>query len=504
MLAVVAALAALAVVSAQPVPDEDWGYVTIRPGAHSFWWLYGANTSARAEAPLILWLQGGPGASSTGFGNFAETGPLDWDLKPRASTWLNAPVNMLYVDNPVGAGFSYVDDLSLLPKTNAAIAADLVVLLAAFFATHPALQSSPFFLFSESYGGKMSASLAPALLAAIDAGTVKANFKGYVMGDSWINGTAHVDAWCPFLRAVDLLDDAQLQQCLAPVRECDAATAAGDWAGAINAWGKTEGVIDSLTDGVDFYNILVHGSAGDISPRPPLARLQTRRPELQLGAAALALAPPGVCPRMLQRLFTNHLSVYLGDPLDALMNGPIRAKLGVIPANVTWGGQSSAVFSALSGDFMRPVVAEVDAALAGGRINVTVEEGQLDLICSNAGADLWMRQLQWEGMAGFYASAREPRYPSAEAQQLGATSGFVKRYGTLTKYDGAWPHTRSTFSRPLLRHGARARARTPQPLSPLCASPLPPPAVLSAGHMVPSDNPQGALAMVRELTGQEW
>ena len=460
-------LCALAASSAQPIPDESWGYVQVRPGAHSFWWLYGANTTgARADAPLILWLQGGPGASSTGYGNFAEIGPLDWNLAPRPSTWLNAPANLLFVDNPVGAGYSYVDDLSLLPRTNDDIAKDLVALLAAFFAKSPALSATPFFVFTESYGGKMAASLAPALLAAIDAGTVKANFRGYVMGDSWIHGTDHVDAWCPFLRAVDLLDDAQLKECLVPVKECDAATAAGDWQGAINFWGKTEGVIDGLTDSVDFYNILRHGSAGDIAPRTPPRRLQRRRPELKLGAAALALAPPGVCPRALQRLFTNHLSAYLGDPLDALMNGPIRAKLGVIPSNVTWGGQSSAVFSALSLDFMRPVVAEVDAALAGGRINVTVEEGQLDLICSNAGADLWMRRLQWPGMAGFYASAREPRYPSAEAQQLGETSGFVKRFGTLTKYDGAWQALQE-------QEGGEVLALPPNPTPSLNATPTP-------------------------------
>ena len=434
--------AALAAAAAQPIPDEDWGYATVRTGAHSFWWLYGANTTTAAERPtkpLILWLQGGPGASSTGYGNFAELGPFDWFLNPRPSTWLNAPANLLFVDNPIGAGYSYAEDVKTqLPKTNAAIAADLVALFAIFFAKYKSLQATPFYVFTESYGGKMAATFAVALLAAIDAGTVKCNFKGFTMGDSWIDGTDHVDAWCPFLRSVDLLDDAQLEQCLVPVKACDAATAAGDWQGAINAWGQAEGVIDGLTDGVDFYNILVHGSAGDIlldaagNSKPNTRR---RKPELRMNARALALAPPGVDRAMLQRLYTNHMSAYLGDPLDALMNGPIRAKLGVIPANVTWGGQSDAVFSTLSLDFMKPVWADVDAALASGRLNVTVEEGQLDLICSNAGADLWMKRLQWAGMSGFYAAKREPRYPSAQAQQLGATSGFIKRFGPLTKYD---------------------------------------------------------------------
>ena len=61
------------------------------------------------DKPLVMWLQGGPGGSSTGFGNFEEIGPLTVDLKPRETTWLNE-ANLLFVDNPVGAGFSYVTD----------------------------------------------------------------------------------------------------------------------------------------------------------------------------------------------------------------------------------------------------------------------------------------------------------------------------------------------------------------------------------------------------------
>ena len=81
----------------------------------------------------------------------------------------------------MGAGYSYVDNLSLLPKTNGDIAKDLVALMAAFFAKYSELQSAPFYVFTESYGGKMAATFAPALYAAVQAGTVKANFKGYVV-----------------------------------------------------------------------------------------------------------------------------------------------------------------------------------------------------------------------------------------------------------------------------------------------------------------------------------
>ena len=96
------------------IPDEEWNYVRVRDNAYMFWWLYGAQTSdpsKRLDKPLVMWLQGGPGGSSTGFGNFEELGPLTVDLKPRNTSWLQA-ANVLFVDNPVGSGYSYVTDKS--------------------------------------------------------------------------------------------------------------------------------------------------------------------------------------------------------------------------------------------------------------------------------------------------------------------------------------------------------------------------------------------------------
>ena len=98
------------------IQDEAWGYVEVRPNAHMFWWFYGAQVkdpAERVQKPLLMWLQGGPGASSTGYGNFAEIGPLDIDLKPRNTTWIKE-ANIVFVDNPVGCGYSYVTDPSAL------------------------------------------------------------------------------------------------------------------------------------------------------------------------------------------------------------------------------------------------------------------------------------------------------------------------------------------------------------------------------------------------------
>ena len=53
--------------------------------------------------------------------------------------------------------------------------------------------------------------------------------------------------------------------------------------------------------------------------------------------------------------YAVHVDAYATDPLTELMEGEVKTFLG-IPDTVTWGGQSNDVFSAQSGDFMKPVI----------------------------------------------------------------------------------------------------------------------------------------------------
>ena len=154
-----------------------------------FWWLY--HSPQRVDTtpwPTVLWLQGGPGASGVGYGNFMEVGPLDVELKPRATTWL-AKADLLFVDNPVGTGFSYVDggDKGLMARTDAEAARDLTALLCALYRDKPRLRASPLYIVAESYGGKFAVTTALAALRAIDQGRLRANLAGVALGDSWIS-----------------------------------------------------------------------------------------------------------------------------------------------------------------------------------------------------------------------------------------------------------------------------------------------------------------------------
>uniref|UniRef100_A0A8C6DNT1 Carboxypeptidase n=1 Tax=Moschus moschiferus TaxID=68415 RepID=A0A8C6DNT1_MOSMO len=415
---------------------EVWGYVTVRKDAHMFWWLYYATSPYKnfSELPLVMWLQGGPGASSTGFGNFEEIGPLDHDLQPRRTTWLKS-ASLLFVDNPVGTGFSYVNKSDAYARDLATVASDMMVLLKAFFDCCKDFQTIPFYIFSESYGGKMAAGIALELYKAIQQGTIRCNFAGVALGDSWISPIDSVLSWGPYLYSMSLLDDQGLAEVSKVAEEVLDALSKKLYQEATKLWGKAEMVIEQNTDGVNFYNILTKNSP-----------VSTVASSLEFTQKHLAL------------LFQRHVRHLQQDALSQLMNGPIRKKLRIIPEDCTWGGQAASVFLNMEGDFMKPAISIVDSLLEAG-VNVTVYNGQLDLIVDTMGQETWMRKLKWEELPKFNQLKWKPLHSDPTSSE---TSAFVKSHKNLAFY---W--------------------------------------ILRAGHMVPSDQGDTALKMMRLVTQQE-
>lgn len=116
---------------------------------------------------IVSNFEGGPGMPSTGYGNFIEIGPLDLNLKPRNHTWTKH-FNVLFIDNPVGVGFSYIDNnQTYLAKTTEEVGKDLVVFLESFLKTNKEFETVPLYIFGESYGGKMTVEFAHQLTKVI-------------------------------------------------------------------------------------------------------------------------------------------------------------------------------------------------------------------------------------------------------------------------------------------------------------------------------------------------
>ncbi|KAK4894878.1 hypothetical protein LTR27_007000 [Elasticomyces elasticus] len=84
------------------------GYVDIEEDQHIFWWFFEARNQDPTNAPLTVWINGGPGSSSM-IGLFQELGPCGIDsngsvvYNPYA--WNNVS-NMLFIDHPAQGKYS--------------------------------------------------------------------------------------------------------------------------------------------------------------------------------------------------------------------------------------------------------------------------------------------------------------------------------------------------------------------------------------------------------------
>ena len=89
--------------------DVYSGYLQTTISGDELFYIYMPAQNKDANAPVMLWLNGGPGCSSL-FGLLAEVGPVTSDnfageFKLNEYSW-NKEVNLLAIEQPAGVGFS--------------------------------------------------------------------------------------------------------------------------------------------------------------------------------------------------------------------------------------------------------------------------------------------------------------------------------------------------------------------------------------------------------------
>ncbi|KAH6969268.1 putative carboxypeptidase S1 [Fusarium avenaceum] len=94
-----------------PGVNQYSGYLFVGEDANMFFWFFESRNNPKT-APLVSWFGGGPGSSSQ-FGMFTQHGPceiLENSTEPTLREHsLNSFANVLYIDQPIGTGFSYGD-----------------------------------------------------------------------------------------------------------------------------------------------------------------------------------------------------------------------------------------------------------------------------------------------------------------------------------------------------------------------------------------------------------
>ncbi|KAK0256723.1 hypothetical protein B0A54_06856 [Friedmanniomyces endolithicus] len=189
----------------QPLLKQYAGHVEITPehNGNLFFWLY-KNRHIANRSRIVLWLNGGPGCSSMD-GAMMEIGPYrvvpDGDGQQKLvyndGSW-DEFANILFVDNPVGTGFSYVDGDSYLHELDE-MAKQMVVFLEKFFVMFPEHTLDDIYIAGESYAGQHIPYIARAIL---DRNAAKPqhvwNLSGLLIGNGWISGPDQYPAYLQF------------------------------------------------------------------------------------------------------------------------------------------------------------------------------------------------------------------------------------------------------------------------------------------------------------------
>jgi len=132
------------------------GYYPVGPEGESeyFYWVFPSQQDAEND-PVVLWLTGGPGCSGM-VAAFHEMGPCKVDKEKKGSTIVNEyswnkKATMIFVDQPAGVGFSTGD----INKTNSEeeVAGQMYDFLQQFLDSNPELRKNDFYIFGESFGG---------------------------------------------------------------------------------------------------------------------------------------------------------------------------------------------------------------------------------------------------------------------------------------------------------------------------------------------------------------
>jgi len=170
------------------LPSKQFsGYLNVGASKHFHYWLVESEKDP-STAPVVLWLNGGPGCSSLD-GFIYEHGPFRVNASDHSQlvrfdhSWSKL-ANMVYLEAPVGVGFSYSDDASDYIRDDDNTAQDNVAAMQAFFEAYPKWKSNEFFLTGESYAGVYVPTLAEGILWADGNGTwTGAKLTGIAVGN---------------------------------------------------------------------------------------------------------------------------------------------------------------------------------------------------------------------------------------------------------------------------------------------------------------------------------
>ncbi|XP_068666186.1 serine carboxypeptidase-like 50 [Aristolochia californica] len=365
------------------------GYLPVNTtsGSAIFFAFYEAQqpSSLLSQTPLVVWLQGGPGCSSM-TGNFFELGPwlvksdptspMNLTLKPNPGSW-NRLFGLLFIDNPVGAGFSVAATPEEIPRDQSTVARHLCIALRSFLSANPMFSSRPLYITGESYAGKYVPAFGYYLLEQNSRlpPSRQINLQGLAIGNGLTHPVTQVAMHAVTAYFSGLINRKQQVQLEQLQNEAVRLTKEEKWR---EAWEARNRVLDTLRNMTGLSTLLDFRRKKDYE----------------------------------SQLVT-----------DLLQNEDVKKALGA-KTDIIFVECSGVVGDALSEDVMKSVKFMVEELVKKSK--VLLYQGQFDLQDGVVSSEAWIEQMEWEELEKFLMAERKVW------EVNGVLSGYVQRWGSLT------------------------------------------------------------------------
>ncbi|KAL7688151.1 putative peptidase S10, serine carboxypeptidase, alpha/Beta hydrolase [Plasmopara halstedii] len=365
-----------------------------------FYWHIQTDQNAD-KAPLVIWLNGGPGCSSMQ-GLFLGISPFkvmkNLTIGTNEHSW-HKFANLLFVDQPVGTGMSYTKG-NVYRSTEEAVAKDFYEFLIKFLQRHSTYlsdgddqvkHSTAIYFFGESHAGRWIPEISEYILQrnAGHENHIKINVDGIGIGNGWVHPKIQYE-YSDYAHGIGLLTFGQVRSLKASYTECLTA-------------------LDSGT----YYSKSCFKNMDDILSN------------VQVGKGAKKLNFYDV------RQYVNNVNDYpFGmDTIVKYMNkADVRKALhGNEDNNYRFNMCSSEVHKALLAFDGVSTLDKLSSLLQKG-VRVLFYNGQWDMMCNHYGTEKLLLNLEWNGSEAYQQA---PKY-TWRVQGHHIPAGFAQQGGNLT------------------------------------------------------------------------
>jgi len=361
--------------------DQESGILNLGNGDDMFYWLFNSRQDSSTD-PLVIWLTGGPGCSSE-LAIFYENGPYtindNLTLNKNEFSW-NSKANLLYVDQPVGTGFSHARDPTHFARNEKMVASNFYQFLLKFLAKYPMFSGRDLYITGESYAGHYIPAIADYIVRNPDPAL---KLKGVAIGNGWVDPYLQYPAYAEFAYENKLIGKLPYSILNGAYKVCQGLIKTGIWPIALEACQLSTTTM--IITGFNVYDVRKR------CENPPLC--------------------------------------YDFSNLDKFIaRNDVREELGVY--NRSWSSCNMIVHTFMLGDWINNLQSSI-INLLENNIKVLVYSGDKDFICNWRGGEAWTHNLEWKGAEEFksleYSKWMVNDSPSGEFKNVGNLT-FLRVY----------------------------------------------------------------------------